>query len=833
MAKQRSQRVARLIAGLVVGAVVGALGALAAVVRPAVLERAEFYTYDARARRAASALPASQDIVILEITEQDVEDAENNFGVAWPWPRAMFGYLAQYAQQAGARAIIYDWLFQDRGFSVADAEEFAAALRDNGRAVIGVAMTKQRQVKRGTEGPWAARLGEFATWDEAQTVALQLLAWNTRSYVVPAPGDAGPFTLYYGGKKSAEDQQATSQRLMSVEELEPMFAAHAPPAAEGEEPLPPVDPEPVQLAEADLARELTIHAIMERRDRLALDAPSLRVPVRPWLDPPLAPIAAAPALAGNVYQDFEADGIMRRYAPLVRRGDGLYPSLAMAAFLVGNPDVVPAVEGQVLVLGDQRVPLDDSGRFGIRYHGAHVYPHVRAFEVMRSLVLLEEGAAPSVPLEALRGKYIIVSASVQALRDFLGTPVSNEQEGAEVQATALDNLLHGNFIVRTSRLVDAAIAWLLCIITALAMVGLWSAIARAWLALPAVAAATAAIVLGYWSFAAWQFDASGTWLAVAIPALGVALSSFSTLLVTSAAERRGRRFVQEALGKYTSPALVKELMEHPEYLSLEWGESRQMSVYFSDIAGFTSFSETLPPERLVALLNDYLTSMTDLVLQHGGVVDKYIGDAVMAFWGAPLKEPKHAERAVLCALAMRRKCDELRVQWKEEYGTEVHARAAVNSGNAVVGNMGSKHKYNYTVMGDMVNLASRLEGANKPYGTYLMISEFTLERLDGVVDVRELDFLAVKGKAQPVRVFEVLEEKGKCDAATLRAVDHYLDGLRRYRERDFTGAITAFETALREKPDDSPSVMYIDRCRHFIAEPPEEDWDGVWRMREK
>src|SRR5262249_7722680 len=157
---------------------------------------------------------------------------------------------------------------------------------------------------------------------------------------------------------------------------------------------------------------------------------------------------------------------------------------------------------------------------------------------------------------------------------------------------------------------------------------------------------------------------------------------------------------------------VRELMAHPEYLSLEWGEKRPMSVYFSDIAGFTTISEGLPPERLVALLNDYLTHMTDLVLEHGGVVDKYIGDAVMAFWGAPLPDPDHAKRAVRCALAMRRRCDELRPVWQAQYGTDVRARAGVNSGSAVVGNMGSRHKYNYTVMGDMVNLASRLEGAN-------------------------------------------------------------------------------------------------------------------------
>jgi adenylate cyclase len=225
--------------------------------------------------------------------------------------------------------------------------------------------------------------------------------------------------------------------------------------------------------------------------------------------------------------------------------------------------------------------------------------------------------------------------------------------------------------------------------------------------------------------------------------------------------------------------------------------------------------------------------MTDIVLQHGGVVDKYIGDAVMAFWGAPLPDPEHARRAVRCALAMRRRCDELLPIWKRDYGTEVRARAGVNSGHAVVGNMGSKHKYNYTVMGDMVNLASRLEGANKPYGTYLMISEFCYAEVKDIVDVRELDRLAVKGKEQPVHVYEVLEEKGKTPPEVLRAAEIFGKGLEQYRARDFRAAIATFEEVLQENPADAPSAMYIDRCRRLSHDPPEEDWDGVWRLEEK
>jgi adenylate cyclase len=390
-------------------------------------------------------------------------------------------------------------------------------------------------------------------------------------------------------------------------------------------------------------------------------------------------------------------------------------------------------------------------------------------------------------------------------------------------------LVSGSFVTRAPKWLDALVSFFICVVISLLMIVLWRAIRKPGIALIATAVVTATILVGYYYIARAALGSGGVWIAYAAPSIGGGVSAFATLLALSAVERSGKRFVQEALGRYTSTALVRELMEHPEYLSLEWGESREMSVYFSDIAGFTTISEGLRPEDLVALLNDYLTTMTDLVLSHGGVVDKYIGDAIMAFWGAPLPVPDHAQRAVKCAIAMRKKCDELRASWHQRFGHEVFARAGVNSGHAVVGNMGSKHKYNYTVMGDMVNLASRLEGANKAYDTFLMISESTVAKLGGSIDVRELDRIAVKGKDLPVTVFEVLDEKGVTDPAWLARARKFEEGLAMYRERKFSEAMAIFEG----NPDDPPSQVYVERCELFLAEPPPPDWNGVWRMKEK
>ncbi|HSD86655.1 MAG TPA: adenylate/guanylate cyclase domain-containing protein [Kofleriaceae bacterium] len=823
-----SAKTRSLLSGVGVGMIVGIVAAGFAIARPAVLERPEAATYDQRARAVMNAAHASKDIVLIDIDEADIEDAENNFDVLWPWPRSLYGDITTYCKKAGAKAIVFDWLFQDRGgMGVADDEAFASAAKEAGNAVFGLALTKDKLVDRPLEGPYAAKLAAYETRDEARSVALRLAAWNVRSFVLQR---VGKFELWYGGKKTQEDVEKTWKRLSSADDLKSLFEPESPPPAGGDgQEAPPAEPKPPQIVKLDqneLSQELTVVSIIRDRDGIPLAG---KFPRREGLDPPLAVIAAAPARLGNVYQNPEADGIMRRHAPLVLNGNVAYPSLSLAAYLVGHPDVTPKIDGHTLELGERKIQLDDDGQITMHFHGAHVYPHLSAYEVLRSSVMIDEGTKPSVPFEQLKDKYVIVSATGQALRDLRATPISTRHLGAEVQATALDNMLRGDVVRRTSPWVDGAIALFVCVAMSLLMIVLWRVIRKPGLALIATAVVTTGVLVGYYFIARAALGSGNLWVAYAAPSIGGGVSAFATLLALSAVERSGKRFVQEALGRYTSTELVRQLMEHPEYLSLEWGESREMSVYFSDIQGFTTISEGLKPEVLVALLNEYLTTMTDLVLSHGGVVDKYIGDAIMAFWGAPLPAKDHAERAVKCAIAMRKKCDELRATWQERYGHEVYARAGVNSGSAVVGNMGSKHKYNYTVMGDMVNLASRLEGANKAYDTFLMVSESTVERLGGKFDVRELDRIAVKGKDKPVTVYEILDEVGKTDPAWVARARKFEDGLALYRAKDFVGARKVFEA----NEVDPPSAIYAERCTLFEAEPPAADWDGVWRMKEK
>ena len=259
------------------------------------------------------------------------------------------------------------------------------------------------------------------------------------------------------------------------------------------------------------------------------------------------------------------------------------------------------------------------------------------------------------------------------------------------------------------------------------------------------------------------------------------------------------------------------------------GERREISAFFSDVAGFTSVSEKLSPEALVELLNAYLSEMTDIILETGGTLDKYEGDAIIAFWNAPLDQPDHALRACRAALRCQKRLAELRPEFARRFGSEVFARVGIHSGPAVVGNMGSQKRFDYTAMGDTMNLASRLEGACKQYKVFLLVGEETWESVKDVVLAREIDMIRVVGKARPVRVFEPVAERAAATAEEIEKVALFERGLEAYRARDWDGA----ETAFRRLPADPPAGIYLARLAAFRQSPPPAGWDGVFELKVK
>ncbi|MEJ5304678.1 MAG: adenylate/guanylate cyclase domain-containing protein [Ignavibacteria bacterium] len=322
------------------------------------------------------------------------------------------------------------------------------------------------------------------------------------------------------------------------------------------------------------------------------------------------------------------------------------------------------------------------------------------------------------------------------------------------------------------------------------------------------------------------------------PALAV-VSAYTVSSVSNYLKERKQKLIIKAMfSQYLNPKLVDELVVHPEKLKLG-GIRKEMSVLFSDLANFTTISEKIDPETLVELLNHYFDEMTEIIFETNGTLDKFEGDAIMAFWNAPLDDPEHHFNSALCALKMKKKVNELKLDWRAIIGQEFSIRIGINSGEMIVGNMGGKKKFDYTVMGDNVNLASRLEGINKIYGTDIVISESIYNKIKDRVIARELDLILVKGKTIPVRIFELIDLKeglifsNDDQKEILKLIEYFETGLNFYREKMFSRAIEEFEKVLLVNPDDYPTRVFIDRCFEFLNSPPPDDWNGVFESKIK
>jgi class 3 adenylate cyclase len=400
--------------------------------------------------------------------------------------------------------------------------------------------------------------------------------------------------------------------------------------------------------------------------------------------------------------------------------------------------------------------------------------------------------------------------------------VRDSISGVYLHATAVNNLIRREAVTELGRVASGVIG-----------IGFTLAAAITALLLAPVSAALAfgGLVL------AWTGVSTGAFTrALALPLLNPILAGGIALVATIGyrfiVADKDKRLLRKSFALYLAPAVIEKMMASNKPPALG-GESRTITIFFSDVAGFSSFSEKLTPNELVALMNEYLSAMTDIIEEQGGFVDKYIGDAIVGVFGAPLDDPQHAAHAVQAALKCRARLTELNQTAAAFKGFKLGQRIGLNSGEALVGNIGSRRRFNYTVMGDAVNLASRLEGANKEYGTRLMVSESVLAGAEGVVETRELDRLRVKGKKEAVRVLEVMGLAGEVPDERLRLRDLFVAALERYRSGAFQEALTGFRRCLEVNPKDGPARTFEKRCLVYLETPPESVWDGVWEMKSK
>jgi adenylate cyclase len=424
-----------------------------------------------------------------------------------------------------------------------------------------------------------------------------------------------------------------------------------------------------------------------------------------------------------------------------------------------------------------------------------------------------------------KDKIVLIGVTTTiAARDHQLTPKNPKipMPGVEIHANAIQTILDGKFLTNQTTFSQIATIAGIAIIGTLILVflNIWFGIAFALL-----------LILGYTGAAHVAFR-NGTILNMIYPYIAVLLTYIGSVIYKYFTELKAKKYIQTAFSRYLSPNVLKEVLKDPHMLH-RGGMKKEVTVFFSDIAGFTSISEKLDPEHLLDLINDYLATMTDIILKHEGTLDKYVGDAIVAYFGAPIDQADHAKRACSVALEMREALPKLHEKWRAEGNPLVDFRVGINTGEAIVGNVGSENRFDYTIMGDEVNLGSRLEGANKKYNTHIMISESTYNLVKDDFVVRELDHIRVKGKTKPVRVYELLAHKGKLSDLGQNLLAPYNQGMRLYLSRNFKDACQEFKKALEVFPDDGPSKLYLQRCDILGDYPPPEDWDGVFTMRNK
>jgi adenylate cyclase len=466
-----------------------------------------------------------------------------------------------------------------------------------------------------------------------------------------------------------------------------------------------------------------------------------------------------------------------------------------------------------------KLRTDGIGRCQINFHGRRGrYPYTSIANVV----------GKNFPAGKFKDKIVLVGASAIGIGDSRITPYGgNDYPGVEIHANVIDNMLHQNFLVRgaSQQLLDGIVILILGI-----PLGIWMAlVSPRWMWFGAALLMPLAGA-DYYAFL------HGWWLNFTVPALTLTSNVLLVSLYRALVEEKEKRRVRNAFGQYLSPEVIRRLLLNPRSVD---PKKTDITVMFSDIRGFTTISEKLDAQELALFLNQYLSDMTRLVFESQGTLDKYIGDAVMAFWGAPFEEEGHATKGCVSALEMMKHVRAMQKKWAAEGKPHLDIGIGLNTGVASVGNMGSVLRYGYTALGDTVNLSSRLEGLNKDYGTHILVNETTHAAVQGEGFLfRELDLIRVKGKFQPVILYELIGREGETsvygDAQELRTrVDLFVQGRDLYRKRQWEPAQKTFQDILDKWPDDGPSRTYWKRCQEYLFEEPPSGWDGVFTMTHK
>ncbi|MEY2987995.1 MAG: hypothetical protein RJB13_1516, partial [Pseudomonadota bacterium] len=517
----------------------------------------------------------------------------------------------------------------------------------------------------------------------------------------------------------------------------------------------------------------------------------------------------------------EENQIQKNYLPSL--------SLALAAkFLDRKIVIIPGTLKNEIILTKENKNLisipttDDDYKVLINHYGNHFDDNETETPPKISLADAAENNLPkNIP------PILIMGSTTLGIDDIRPSPINPVANGVEHHVAATENIIQRDFLHRGSNIFIIEIFFLivsgllLCILLTKAN---------------ALIAVTLLLTLHILIESIYSFYVlpQGYVIHLGVFHIQNALIFSGMIIFKYFVEEKEKRRVKNAFQHYLNPEVINQVMSAPDKLKLG-GDKKNLTVFFSDVRGFTSISEIMSPEALTKLLNEYFTPMTNIVLESKGLLDKYIGDALMAVWGAPVYVADHADRALASALKMLDELDVLREKWKRENMPPIDIGCGINTGPMVVGNMGSQMRFDYTVLGDSVNLGARLEGITKEYGVRIICSEFTKQSLIAPEKfmLRELDLIRVKGKSEPVTIFEVMRNQ-ESNKKKLEAIKEMFElGLSFYRKQEFDKAINEMIRILQVDPQDGPASVFLERCGHFTKHPPAQDWNGIWTMQTK
>jgi adenylate cyclase len=532
----------------------------------------------------------------------------------------------------------------------------------------------------------------------------------------------------------------------------------------------------------------------------------------------LSSFASAAASSGYFSVVADLDGVVRWMPLAVQAGEDLFPPLAVlcAWHYLGKPALALRAGGRYgaegVRIGERLIPTDEAGQLLINYRGpAATFPTYSAADIL----------AGRLPPGTFAEKIVIVGATAIGIGDIRTTPFGPLYPGPEVHATVADNILAGDFMQRPrwSKVFDLLAILALGLLAALVLRRSRAVVGVVFIA---------ALFLIYVLMAHLLFVQARVWLNMVYPLLALVATYTVLTVYRYVLEERERRRIKDAFQHYVAPDIVDLMLEEPGGIRLG-GQERVLTALFCDLEGFTNFSEKQAPSDVIGVIGDYYAEMTEQVFAEQGTLVEYVGDELVALFGAPIVQPDHARRACATALAMRERRNSLSEEWVKIGRPRLKARTGVNTGTMLVGNIGSKYRFHYGAIGDQVNLTSRLEGLNKTYSTEIMISDDTAQLVPGMFILRELDLVRVKGRVRALRIHELLASaEASLPEKQMEMLELYATGLAAYRERRWSQGLQLFRQCLVLWPGDGPSRLMESRCVMFQGEPPPEDWGGTF-----